>query len=117
VSSASPAVGTQPQTGQTLKVVAPVNAAASGFEQKTLSATANVPITIDFSNQDSGVSHNIEIYAGTDASGNQVFAPSGNETVTGPGAATYKVGSLPAGSYYYQCFVHPATMNGTLSVK
>ena len=35
---------------------------------------------------------------------------------TGPETATYQVGALASGSYFFHCDVHP-TMTGTLTVK
>jgi plastocyanin len=39
------------------------------------------------------------------------------DIITGAATADYDVGSLPAGSYFYHCDVHPTTMDGTLTVK
>jgi plastocyanin len=37
--------------------------------------------------------------------------------VTGPTTTNYKVKPLKPGDYYYQCDIHPDSMNGTLTVK
>ena len=37
------------------------------------------------------------------------------DLVTGPAKVDYDVPALPAGTYYFQCDVHPS-MNGTVTV-
>lgn len=102
--------------GTTIQVVAPAGAAGSGFEKKCYAAPANTPFTIGFNNQDSGVPHNFEIFT-TSAATTRLGGASGpSDIVTGPGTATYKVGSLKPGTYYFQCDVHPTTMNGQFVV-
>ena len=44
-----------------------------------------------------------------------IVAPT--DTITGPSSSTYHVGALKAGTYYFQCDVHPGAMNGTFIVK
>lgn len=74
------------------------------------------PITIAFQNADPGVPHNVQIFAGTTASGTPEFAPAGNALITGTATATYVVGALAPGTSTFDCFAHPATMVGTLTV-
>ena len=52
-----------------------------------------------------------------DTSGTAVFAPEGNELITGPDTAVYEVPALAAGTYTYNCLSHPTTMVGTLTVE
>ncbi len=99
-----------------LSIAAPPGATLGGFSTKTLSAPAGGPITIAFRNADPGVPHNVQIFAGTTASGTPVFAPAGNALITGPATATYLIGALAPGTYTFDCFAHPATMVGTLTV-
>ena len=40
-----------------------------------------------------------------------------SDTVTGVASATYHVSGLKAGTYYFQCDVHPTAMFGTFIVK
>ncbi len=80
------------------------------FQQTSLSAPAGSAFQITFTNQDSGVPHNMEI---KDSSGASKFK---GELVTGPNSATYQVPALPAGSYTFICDVHP-NITGTLTVK
>lgn len=99
-----------------LALTAPANAASTGFAEKTLSAPADTPFTLTFDNQDPGIPHNVMIYAGSSATGTPVFAPEGNALVTGPATETYEISALAGGTYTFNCYVHPATMVGTLTV-
>jgi plastocyanin len=82
------------------------------FDQSSLSAPANAPFVIHFDNQDSGIPHNVAIY--NDSSKTEVKFR--GDPVTGPAQATYDVPALPAGTYYFQCDIHPQ-MNGTFVVQ
>ena len=75
-----------------------------------IQAAAGQAFAIEFDNQDQGILHNIDI---KDASGTSVFK---GDLVTGPAKTTYQVPLLAAGSYMFQCDVHP-TMTGTVVVK
>ena len=102
--------------GTALTLTAPVDSANAGFTEKTLTAPADTPFTITFTNNDGGIPHDVQIFAGTDTTATPVFAPADNALVTGVATATYDVPALAAGSYTYNCFSHPATMVGTLTV-
>jgi plastocyanin/mono/diheme cytochrome c family protein len=103
--SAPPAASVAP--GATTVKVSATNTA---FDETTLTAPADAPFAIEFTNNDAGTSHNVEIKNadGSDAFKGQIF----------PGVATqtYSVPALKAGTYTYNCTVHP-TMQGTLTVK
>ena len=79
------------------------------FGTTALSAPAGVAFQIEFDNQDTGQTHNIEI---KDANNQTVFK---GEIITGPAKITYDVPALAAGSYTFNCTVHP-NMTGTLQV-
>jgi len=100
-----------------LQVTAPSGAAASGFAETSLDASAKQPIEICFDNQDSGITHNVEVSKQQGDFSGSIFAPPGNATVTGPGQTVYDVGKVDPGQYFYYCFIHPTTMTGTLTVK
>ena len=95
-----------------LELVAPAGAAATGFTQTTLSAKADTDVTICFDNQDPAVQHNVDVF---DQQGGTSIAAGG--ILTGPAAELLDVPGQPAGTYFYQCDVHPTTMTGTLTVK
>ncbi len=78
------------------------------FDKKCLAAPANQAFTIDFSNLDRGIPHNLAIYE-DDNAGRSFFK---GELVNGPGRATYSVQGVPAGTFFFRCDPHP-DMNGT----
>lgn len=82
------------------------------FDTKCLAVPAGQAFTIVFENKDGGVLHNVSIYTDSSVS-TQLFK---GKLTTGPDTVTYKVPALDAGTYYFQCDVHPATMNGTFVV-
>ncbi|MGH2512100.1 MAG: cytochrome c oxidase subunit II, partial [Candidatus Limnocylindrales bacterium] len=80
------------------------------YDKASLDAPANQPFVIKFTNDDPGVSHNVQIADGT---GQVVFK---GEIFAGPGDRQYPVPALAPGTYTFSCSVHP-TMTGTLTVK
>jgi plastocyanin len=66
--------------------------------------------TITMDNQDAGIPHNIDVYDKKD--GTSLF-----KTDTSPGVTKETLDvKLDAGTYYFQCDVHPTTMFGDLAV-
>jgi plastocyanin len=117
--TATAAAGATPATGATATAPAgstelKLTAKNLLLDSATLTGVAGKELTITFDNQDAGTPHNIHFFKGADAN-----APSiGNTDITvGPVVQPLKVGPLDAGSYYYQCDVHPTTMNGVLTVQ
>lgn len=107
------AVAVKPQV---LTLTAPPGASANGFASTTLSAAPGKPIQIVLDNQESGVSHNVAVYA-SDPTKDPSAALFGSATpVPGPAKLTVPVKALEAGSYFFRCDVHPATMQGVLTV-
>jgi plastocyanin len=80
------------------------------YTEKTLTAPAGTAFQIDFDNEDAGTPHNIQI---KDSSGAVKFT---GATFNGVATQAYDVPALGAGSYPFQCTVHPS-MTGTLTVK
>ncbi len=80
------------------------------FDTAALSAPADKAFTIAFDNKDAGTSHDVDIL---DGSGAKVFD---GKDFPGPAQQTYDVPALKAGSYKFECSIHPSLMNGTLTV-
>jgi cytochrome c oxidase subunit 2 len=83
---------------------------AARFDQQTLEAPANSPLTIQFQNKDPSAPHNVAIRAATPQGD---FIP---PIAQAGQSATYTAPALPAGEYEFYCSVHP-NMKGTLTVK
>lgn len=82
------------------------------FDKTELRAKAG-EIRIELDNQDAGIVHNIHVYRGTDATGEDMGM---TELEAGPVQQTLTL-TLEAGEYFYVCDAHPATMSGTLIVE
>jgi plastocyanin len=80
------------------------------FNEKTLAAPADKAFTVSFDNQDAGTPHDFDVL---DSSGAKVF--DGKE-ITGVAQTKYDVPALKAGTYKFECSIHPALMNGQLTV-
>lgn len=85
-----------------------VTAINIAFDPTSLSAPADAPFQLAFSNEDAGVPHDVDI---RDAGGTSVFK---TEIFNGVETRTYEVPALAAGSYTFHCTVHP-NMTGTLT--
>jgi len=85
-------------------------AAGIKFNVSTLSGPANKPFTIHFDNQDNQISHDVDIL---DSTGKKVVD---NKDFPGPAAKDYPIPALAAGTYKFECSIHPAQMNGQLTV-
>jgi plastocyanin len=82
------------------------------FDRDCLAAPANESFTLTLDNQENGIPHNVSIYA----NGQEADALFKGDTVTGVQSTLYRVQGLAAGTYYFQCDVHPE-MNGALVVR
>src|SRR5262245_24683514 len=82
------------------------------FDRDCLAAPAGVSFTLTLRNNENGIPHNVSIYP----NGTQGDALFKGEAVTGVQSTIYRVQALPAGTYYFQCDVHP-DMNGALVVR
>ena len=80
------------------------------FTETALEAPANAPFTIQFTNNDNAVPHNVEI---KDANGGVAFK---GDTFNGVAEMDYAIPPLANGTYLYVCTVHP-NMTGNLTVK
>jgi cytochrome c oxidase subunit II len=83
------------------------------FDKNCMAAPAGRPFQITYDNKEA-VQHNIAIFRGNDASGENVFR---GELFSGPRVVEYRVRALQAGAYYFHCDVHPTAMKGKLNVQ
>ena len=77
---------------------------------------ANEKITVTVDNQDTtlGAPHNFGLFTDAARVAHQIFTPPKDAP---PGQKVdYVVPALKAGTYYFQCDIHPS-MNGTVTVK
>jgi plastocyanin len=112
-------VGPQPEEvePELVTVAAGPNASVEGFEQTSLAFPADTPIELEFDNQEQGAQHNVDILRENPAD-NPDQAPLFNgQIITGPASVTYTVQPVPEGEYFFLCEVHPATMQGTITVS
>lgn len=79
------------------------------FSPSQLSAPANTPFRLVFSNADAAIQHNVVIRTGAGA---QVYS---GKIITGVSKVTYTIPALAAGEYGLACIVHP-DMSGSLAV-
>jgi plastocyanin len=85
-----------------------VTAKNVAFTPTKLTIPANEDVEITFDNQDSSVPHNLDIMTPT------AFK---TDVKSGPTKDTLKVNVAKAGTYDFQCDVHPTTMKGQITVS
>jgi plastocyanin len=81
------------------------------FDTTEVALPAATETTVTLDNQDTGVPHNFAVY-GDEAHTEAIFQ---GENITGPASIPYTIPALDAGTYYFQCDVHPE-MQGTVVV-
>jgi cytochrome c oxidase subunit 2 len=104
------ATPTPAPSGATSGPVVELGAKNIAFNPTSLQAPADTGFTIHFKNDDATVPHDVEI---KDASGARVWL---GDTITGVSEVSYAVPPLKAGSYTFDCTIHP-NMTGTLTVQ
>ena len=119
VPSPTPTDLVQPSTAPTQEctpvVDGKVTVVAEGLaftDGNCIQAPAGEPFTIVFDNRDSDTQHNVQVFGGSEASGDTLFS---GELITGPAQTEYEIPALDAGEYAYNCLVHP-TMIGKIVV-
>jgi len=81
------------------------------FNLKTISVPAGAAVTIDFKNQDAGIPHNFAVYE--KLTGGQTRPVFVGEVINGNASIVYHfTAPLFPGDYFFECDIHPQTMNG-----
>lgn len=88
---------------------------ATTFDQTTLTVEAAPVVVIRFQNNDPAAPHNWQLNASKEP-GADVLVEPGASFFAGA-SRDYALNNVGAGSYFYFCAVHPATMTGTLTVE
>jgi len=117
-SGASPAAGASPAGGASPGVPAAgatveISARNIAFDPTSLTAPADQPFTIKFTNNDAGIPHDVVIHTGPNTSDPALFE---GEIFNGTDSRLYPIPALKAGTYAFSCKVHP-NMTGTLTVQ
>jgi plastocyanin len=108
-SAAPSATGGSTTCGKDKKVALDQVAQGIAFAESCLVAAPG-KFTVNFDNKDAGIPHNFAVLE--DKGGKQIGATA---IAPGPDQETLPL-DLQAGTYYFQCDVHPDTMFGTLAV-
>jgi plastocyanin len=88
-----------------------VRATGFAFSPASLTVSADVPLAVEFRNDDAGVPHGFSV--GASAVSTPLFtAP----TITGVARETFTIPGLPAGTYVFYCPIHKS-MTGVLTVS
>ncbi len=95
------------------KITLGLVAKSIAFNTSKIAVPAGAQVTVNFDNQDSGVPHNLAVYQSSSAT-STIFK---GQIITGSSKTTYTF-TAPSkpGTYYFQCDVHPTTMNGQFVV-
>ena len=96
-------------------LAAPEGAIQSGFSTDALTFEADVPVELEFDNEDPGVGHNVQIFDGPDDSAPSALrrrrdhrAPDDDPVRDRPARSSRE--------YFFHCRLHPATaMQGTIT--
>lgn len=80
------------------------------FDQDILTVPVGEEVTVTYEHLDSGVSHNLHVIVSSERNFSTVIT-------SGPVTQTLTFTINEAGTYTFQCDMHPDVMNGTLTVQ
>ena len=109
--TSAPPAAECPKNG--IELVAPAGAAATGFAADHADRAGGHGLH-DLLRQPGPDASSTTSTCSTEQGGTSIAA---GGILTGPAAELLDVPGQPAGTYFYQCDVHPTTMTGTLTVK
>ena len=89
-------------------------AQGSRFNTDCLAAPPGQAFTIAFDNTDGGIVHDVLISDAFNPGATTLFD---GRNVKGPATITYNVRALAAGTYSFECSLHPQVMHGTLIIS
>jgi hypothetical protein len=90
-----------------------ITAENNQFGEDELTAPANTEVTLEFRNEDQGVTHNFSVYRNS-AAANPIFI---GELFAGHAVRVYTFRTPAPGSYFFRCDIRPDTMTGTFRVQ
>ena len=99
----------------TLTITAPKGAAATGFQDNSLTTSSDTPFTIQFDNQDPSTEHDVVVTSADPAKDPSAQTFVEGSGITGVSSIAYQAPPLPPGKYYFYCSFHPTVMTGTLT--
>jgi plastocyanin len=94
-------------------VVVAITAHGLSFNTSSITVPAGASVTVNFNNQDAGVTHTFSVYTNSAAT-SSIFVGTG---ITGVSSTEYKftAPSTP-GTYFFRCDFHPTIMHGSFVV-
>ena len=100
------------ECGEEGELVLDIRANGLAFDKNCLVGPAGEPFDLAFENEDPVTvgAHNVAIL--TEQDGEALFD---GDLVEGPDSVTYEVDPIDAGTYYFECEIHPTTMFGTFA--
>jgi plastocyanin len=90
-----------------------LTASNTSFDTEEITLAAGAETTIQFDNQDQGLTHNFALYEDESAD-TAIFQ---GDIIEGPDTTEYTFTAPDAGTYFFRCDVHPTQMTGTAIVE
>jgi plastocyanin len=106
---------TNPGSGTPSAASVTINVSAKNmaFDTNTISVLPGAKVTLIFTNNDSGIRHNVAVYFDSTAA-KSIFV---GQIITGVNSVTYNFTAPTApGTYFFRCDIHPTAMTGQFIV-